>query len=61
MKHYKVFKNLTEYTVVEAESPVKAQWMAGYMPFRVVECNADGTDKLPEGYEKVNNNKNHTK
>jgi hypothetical protein len=62
MKHFKVYKNTEEFTIVEAESPIKAQWMAGFMPFRVVECNEDGTTKLPEGHKQVNtNNKNHTK
>ena len=61
MKNFKVYKDATEFTIVEAESAIKAQWMTGYMPFRVVECNEDGSVKLPEGYTKVNtNNKNHT-
>ena len=61
MKHFKVYSNMNDYTVVEAESAIKAQWKAGYMPVKVVECTEDGGVKLPEGYEKINtNNKNHT-
>lgn len=56
--YYKVYKNTEEFTIVEADSPIKAQWMADYMPFRVVECNEDGSTKLPNGYQKVKTNKN---
>lgn len=58
MKHFKVYKNTQEFTIVEAESPIKAQWMADYIPFRVVECNEDGSVKLPEGHKTVETNKN---
>jgi len=62
MKYFKVYKDAKEFTIVEAESAIKAQWIPGYMPVRVVECNENGGVKLPEGYEKVNtNDKNHTK
>lgn len=61
MKHFRVYSNTTEYTIVEAESAIKAQWLAGYMPVRVVECNEDGTNKIPEGYKKVETNKTHIK
>jgi len=61
-KYFKVYKDTTEFTIVEADSAIKAQWMTGYMPVRVVECTETGEVKLPEGYNKINiNNKNHTK
>ena len=62
MGKYKVYKNLVDFEIVEASSAIKAQWIPGYMPVRVVECTEDGGVKLPEGYEKMDNtNKNHTK
>ena len=62
MKKFKVYKNLVDYEIVEAETAIKAQWIPGYMPVRVVECTEDGSVKLPEGYTKIDNtNKNHTK
>jgi len=61
MKKFKVYENLTDFTIVEAESAVKAQWKAGYIPVKVIECTDDGGIKLPEGYTEVNTNKNHTK
>ena len=61
MKKFKVYKNTTDYEIVEAESPIKAQWMCEFMPFRVVECTEDGGVKIPEGHKKVKINKKHTK
>jgi hypothetical protein len=61
MKHFKVYKNTEEYVIVEAESAIKAQWLGGFVPFRVVECNEDGTNKTPGGLDKVEVTKNHTK
>ena len=53
MKHFRVYKNLNEYEIVEAKSVIEAQWSAGFMPFRTVECDENGNVKVPEHFKKV--------